>query len=65
MKVTIQETPIRDVLVVSPQVFQDERGFFMEVFRQDEYSNVGQLPTQFVQFNHSGSVKNKIGRAHV
>ncbi|MBL8330632.1 MAG: dTDP-4-dehydrorhamnose 3,5-epimerase [Rubrivivax sp.] len=64
MKVTIQETPIRDVLVVSPQVFQDERGFFMEVFRQDEYASVGQVPTQFVQFNHSGSVKNTVRGLH-
>jgi dTDP-4-dehydrorhamnose 3,5-epimerase len=64
MKVSIQETPIRDVIVVSPQVFQDERGFFMEVFRQDEYANVGKVPTQFVQFNHSGSVKNTVRGLH-
>jgi dTDP-4-dehydrorhamnose 3,5-epimerase len=64
LKVVIQETEIRDVVVVSPQVFQDDRGFFMEVFRQDEYAAAGGVPTQFVQFNHSGSVKNTVRGLH-
>lgn len=63
MKVSVETTSIDGVLIVSPEVFQDTRGFFQEVFRLDEYSKHG-LPTSFVQFNHSGSVKNTVRGLH-
>ena len=63
MKVSVERTPIDDVLIVTPEVFQDPRGFFLEVFRADQYQEHG-LPTQFVQFNHSGSVKNTVRGLH-
>lgn len=63
MKVNVQDTKIADVKIVCPEIFQDQRGFFQEVFRADEYANAN-LPTNFVQFNHSGSVKNTIRGLH-
>lgn len=63
MKVDVETTDIRDVVVVRPEVFQDERGFFTEVFRQDEYAANG-LPTSFVQFNHSGSCRGTVRGLH-
>lgn len=63
MKFTVEKTPIDDLLVVTPEVFQDQRGFFLEVFREDEFAKVG-LPSKFVQFNHSGSVKNTVRGLH-
>ena len=63
MKVSVEKTPIEGLLLVSPEVFQDDRGFFMEVFRADVYAERG-LPTQFVQFNHSGSVKDTVRGLH-
>jgi len=63
LKVSVEKTPIEGVLVVTPEVFQDQRGFFLEVFRADQYQEHG-LPTQFVQFNHSGSVKNTVRGLH-
>lgn len=63
MKVRISDTDIDAVKIVSPDIFQDQRGFFQEVFRADEYSSVG-LPTAFVQFNHSGSIKNTVRGLH-
>lgn len=43
-----------DVVVIAPPVFGDERGFFMESFRADEFQRLG-LPSDFVQDNHSRS----------
>ncbi|RUO71756.1 dTDP-4-dehydrorhamnose 3,5-epimerase [Idiomarina ramblicola] len=45
---------IPDVVLMTPQVFGDERGFFMETFRQNEFEkHCGKY--QFVQDNHSKS----------
>jgi dTDP-4-dehydrorhamnose 3,5-epimerase-like enzyme len=32
MKLTIEPTPLPDVFVITPEVFEDERGFFMETY---------------------------------
>ena len=57
MEISIKKTEIDGVIIVKPEVFQDERGFFTEVFRKDQFNDMG-LPGDFVQLNHSGSVKN-------
>lgn len=44
------------VLILEPQVFQDERGFFMETYSKRELANVG-IHDDFVQDNHSKSSK--------
>lgn len=45
---------IPDVVLMTPKVFGDERGFFMETFRQNEFEeHCGKY--QFVQDNHSKS----------
>jgi len=49
--------------VVKPGIFNDERGFFSETFRADQFKELG-LPTDFVQDNHSGSVRNTIRGLH-
>ena len=63
MRISIERTEIEDLIVVTPEVFQDARGFFLEVFRADQYKAAG-LPSEFVQFNHSGSVKNTVRGLH-
>jgi len=57
MQISIEKTPITDVIVVVPEVFEDDRGFFMEVYRQDQFVELG-LPDSFVQLNHSRSQRN-------
>jgi dTDP-4-dehydrorhamnose 3,5-epimerase len=57
VQISIQKTEINDVIIVKPEVFQDKRGFFTEVFRKDQFNDMG-LPYDFVQLNHSGSVRN-------
>lgn len=52
-----------DVVVVVPGMFQDDRGFFTEVFRADQFHALG-LPTSFVQDNHSGSTKGVVRGLH-
>ena len=47
-------TTIPDVIVLQPEVFGDERGFFMETFRADDFTASG-IAGPFVQDNHSGS----------
>ncbi len=63
MQISIQKTNIEDVIIVKPEFFQDERGFFSEVFRKDQFEDNG-LPGDFVQLNHSGSVKNVLRGLH-
>lgn len=47
-------SPFQDVLLIEPKVFGDARGFFMEVFQAELFTQAG-VPSQFVQDNHSGS----------
>lgn len=59
----IVETDIADVLLFEPQVFADERGFFMETFRQSHFDELGQN-FSFVQDNHSASQKGVLRGLH-
>ena len=47
-------TSIPDVLLIKPQVFTDDRGFFVETFRTNKFEQAG-IEQPFVQDNHSGS----------
>jgi dTDP-4-dehydrorhamnose 3,5-epimerase len=49
-----QETKLQGVMLITPQVFGDERGFFMETYNQAKAAELS-LPTSFVQDNHSKS----------
>lgn len=50
------ETKLQGVMILEPQAFEDERGFFMESYRYDRYASIG-IPHIFVQDNHSMSVQ--------
>jgi dTDP-4-dehydrorhamnose 3,5-epimerase len=51
------------VKVISQTVFDDNRGFFSVPFRHDEFKVLG-LPTNFVQDNHSRSIKGVVRGLH-
>jgi len=51
------------VAVLVPHIYRDERGFFLEEYRSDHFKHLG-LPHNFVQQNHSGSLKNVIRGLH-
>ena len=61
----MQFTPLEipDVVLLTPQVFEDERGFFMETFRQNEFeTHCGDY--RFVQENHSRSKQGVLRGLH-
>jgi dTDP-4-dehydrorhamnose 3,5-epimerase len=59
----VQETEIPDVRIVVGEPFADDRGFFLEVFRQDVFDEAG-LPSGYVQLNHSRSRRNVLRGLH-
>jgi dTDP-4-dehydrorhamnose 3,5-epimerase len=64
MKIEVESKHLSDgVVVLKPEVFKDERGFFQETFREDIFKDLG-LPHNFVQHNHSGSVKDVVRGLH-
>ncbi|RYF60882.1 MAG: dTDP-4-dehydrorhamnose 3,5-epimerase [Comamonadaceae bacterium] len=62
MKVT--PTAIPDVLVIEPKVFGDARGFFFESFNQKAFDEAVGRHVDFVQDNHSRSVKGVLRGLH-
>jgi dTDP-4-dehydrorhamnose 3,5-epimerase len=63
MKLTIESTHLNGIAVIRPEVFQDARGFFTEVYRADQFKELG-LPTDFGQDNHSRSAKGVVRGLH-
>ena len=62
MKVTPLSIP--DVLLIEPQVFGDDRGFFYESFNQNKFDEAMGKKINFVQDNHSKSVKGVLRGLH-
>ena len=50
------KTPIADVILIEPQVFGDDRGFFMETWHEPKFRAAG-IDATFVQDNHSRSTQ--------
>lgn len=63
MKMTIESRHLGDVCVLAPEMFRDDRGFFAETFRADQFKELD-LPYEFVQDNHSGSVRGVLRGLH-
>ena len=62
MRVT--PTAIVDVQVIEPRVFADERGFFFESFNRRDFAQATGIDAEFVQDNHSRSVRNTLRGLH-
>jgi dTDP-4-dehydrorhamnose 3,5-epimerase len=61
----LEVTPlaIPDVLLISPRVFSDARGFFLESYNANEFARAG-IGARFVQDNHSRSVRGVLRGLH-
>ena len=59
----IIKTPIKDLLIIEPQVFKDQRGYFFESFNLSKL-NKGGLNFRFVQDNESKSCYGVIRGLH-
>jgi len=63
MQIKVVATHLNGVVVLEPEIFRDDRGFFLEAYRTDQFSEIG-IPGPFVQDNHSGSVKGVVRGLH-
>jgi dTDP-4-dehydrorhamnose 3,5-epimerase len=61
--VNIKPTAHPDVLLIEPNVFLDQRGFFLESYQKKKFIEAG-IPYEFVQDNHSNSIKNTLRGIH-
>lgn len=55
---------LRDVLILEPKVFGDERGFFFESYNARDFASDTGIDTPFVQDNHSRSSRNVLRGLH-
>jgi dTDP-4-dehydrorhamnose 3,5-epimerase len=62
-KFTFTETGLEGLTIIEPAVFGDDRGYFMETWRADEFAAAG-LPVHFVQDNQSKSRKGVLRGLH-
>src|SRR5205085_6621683 len=63
MSFVIEARYLEEVVVMVPQAYRDDRGFFMETYRVDHFEKLG-LSAMFVQDNHSFSRKGVIRGLH-
>lgn len=61
MKLTL--TPIKDLVVIEPKVFEDQRGYFFEAYNKNTFRELG-LDYDFVQDNQSFSTKGVLRGLH-
>lgn len=62
MNIVVSEIP--DVLILEPRVFGDDRGLFFESFSQKTFSDKTGTNVNFVQDNHSRSIRNVLRGLH-
>jgi dTDP-4-dehydrorhamnose 3,5-epimerase len=54
---------LEGVLLIKPKIYRDKRGFFLERYKKDRYHEKG-IVSQFVQENHSSSIKGTLRGMH-
>ena len=62
-KITVETCHIEGLKVVTPQVFGDERGYFMETYNYNDFKEAG-IDVEFVQDNQSSSTKGVLRGLH-
>lgn len=62
-KIKVEKTNIDGLVVITPTVFGDSRGYFMETYNYDDYKAAG-IPQVFVQDNQSCSKKGVLRGLH-
>lgn len=63
MKLSAIPLAIPEVVLLEHEAFEDERGYFMEVYKREQFRELG-LPELFVQLNESRSARNVIRGLH-
>lgn len=62
-KFKLLNTPINGILIIEPEAFRDNRGFFIEFYNKEEFARLG-FNDLFVQDNHSSSKKGVLRGLH-
>lgn len=57
-------TDLPEVLLLEPKIFGDDRGFFFESYNKNSFNEATGLNIEFVQDNHSSSVRNVLRGLH-
>jgi len=60
----VEETYLKGCYVITPKLFKDERGYFLETFNEKEFSEKTGIQTKFVQDNLSKSSKGVLRGLH-
>ncbi|MFH1061569.1 MAG: dTDP-4-dehydrorhamnose 3,5-epimerase [Candidatus Omnitrophota bacterium] len=63
MPFNFKKMDIADIILIEPQIFSDNRGFFLEICKQSEFKRYG-LDKPFCQVNHSRSNKHVLRGLH-
>jgi dTDP-4-dehydrorhamnose 3,5-epimerase len=61
---TIEKTAIKDLVIINPTIFNDERGYFFEAYNQAKFQEEG-INYNFIQDNQSFSTKGVIRGLHL
>ena len=64
MPYTVTHTELPEVLILEPRVFGDDRGFFFESYNKRDFTEATGQAVEFVQDNHSRSVKGVLRGLH-
>ena len=59
----VEKAKLNGLLIITPEIFEDERGFFLESFNANRYAKAG-INFDFVQDNHSSSHRNVLRGLH-
>ena len=62
-KITVETCDIEGLKIITPTVFGDERGYFMETYNYNDYKAAG-IDMEFVQDNQSMSTKGVLRGLH-
>ena len=62
MNITTLSIP--DIILIEPQVFSDDRGFFFESFNEQKFQEATGVTANFIQDNHSQSTKGVLRGLH-
>jgi dTDP-4-dehydrorhamnose 3,5-epimerase len=60
----VVKTRLQGCIIIEPDVFGDERGFFLETFQVERYANLAGIDLPFVQDNYSRSSKGVLRGLH-
>ena len=64
MTFEFKKLEIPDVILIKPKVFEDERGFFMETYKKEDFEEKAGIKGEFIQDNHSKSKRGVLRGLH-